>query len=250
MKDDESTYYIFYADKTAEYYAGGKIANTRSELTYTGDTQKEERIKINIAATGTELLSFTVKESNGTLTPTVELITGFSTEYTLKKSDESSSDNNENGGSNGGNETPTSSPSPCYFRPYRIRQICGCNQSYSRNINWNNAETGITDGATRLESDFVLAEDSGTGIKITLLANTSKKIGYVQGVNTANSPYYKYNAATNELGTKSVKIERIESVESVKSPNKRIEMKGDSGNTVTAPPLWKSNIILFLQFVM
>ncbi len=96
MKDDTSVYYVFYGDKTAEYHANGKIANTRSELIYSGDPLKAGTVSLKISLTGTELISFNVKESNGTLIPTVELVPGFPVEYTLTLDGEN--DNEENSG--------------------------------------------------------------------------------------------------------------------------------------------------------
>ncbi len=119
MKDDTSVYYVFYGDKTAEYHAKGKIANTRSELIYSGNPLKAGTVSLKISLTGTELISFNVKESNGTLIPTVELVPGFPVEYTLtldgkndneensgtdKKNTEGSGENGN--GENGGTETP------------------------------------------------------------------------------------------------------------------------------------------------
>lgn len=100
MKDDTSVYYVFYGDKTAEYHANGKIANTRSELIYSGNPLKAGTVSLKISLTGTELISFNVKESNGTLIPTVELVPGFPVEYTLTLDGEN--DNEENSGT----ETP------------------------------------------------------------------------------------------------------------------------------------------------
>ena len=96
MKDDTSVYYVFYGDKTAEYHAKGKIENTRSELIYSGDPLKAGTVSLKISLTGTELISFNVKESNGTLIPTVELVPGFPVEYTLTL--DSENDNEENNG--------------------------------------------------------------------------------------------------------------------------------------------------------
>ena len=96
MKDDTSVYYVFYGDKTAEYHAKGKIENTRSELIYSGNPLKAGTVSLKISLTGTELISFNVKESNGTLIPTVELVPGFPVEYTLTLDGEN--DNEENNG--------------------------------------------------------------------------------------------------------------------------------------------------------
>lgn len=119
MKDDTSVYYVFYGDNTAEYHAKGKIENTRSELIYSGNPLKAGTVSLKISLTGTELISFNVKESNGTLIPTVELVPGFPVEYTLTL--DSENDNEENNGTdnektddsgesgideNGGTETP------------------------------------------------------------------------------------------------------------------------------------------------
>jgi hypothetical protein len=95
MKGDTSVYYVFYEDKTAEYHANGKIENTRSELKYSGDPLKAGTVSLKISSTGTELISFNVKESNGTLIPTVELVPGFPVEYTLTLDGENSGTDNE-----------------------------------------------------------------------------------------------------------------------------------------------------------
>ena len=95
MKDDTSVYYVFYGDKTAEYHANGKIKNTRSELIYSGYPLKAGTVSLKISSTGTELISFNVKESNGTLIPTVELVPGFPVEYTLTLDGENNNGENE-----------------------------------------------------------------------------------------------------------------------------------------------------------
>ena len=95
MKDNTSVYYVFYGDKTAEYHANGKIANTRIELIYSGNPLKAGTVSIKISQTGTELISFNVKESNGTLIPTVELVPGSPVEYTLTLDGENSGTDNE-----------------------------------------------------------------------------------------------------------------------------------------------------------
>ena len=109
MKDDTSVYYVFYGDKTAEYHANGKIKNTRSELIYSGYPLKAGTVSLKISSTGTELISFNVKESNGTLIPTVELVPGFPVEYTLTLDGENNNGENEdkdkeNQEGSGGNE--------------------------------------------------------------------------------------------------------------------------------------------------
>ena len=102
MKDDTSVYYVFYGDKTAEYHANGKIANTRSELIYSGNPLKAGTVSLKISLTGTELISFNVKESNGTFIPTVELVPGFPVEYTLTL------DGENNNGENSGTDNESS----------------------------------------------------------------------------------------------------------------------------------------------
>jgi|GEM_PF-6969820 len=112
MKGNESTYYVFYADNTAEYYSDGKLANSRSDIKYEGNPLKAGTVTIKIALTNTPLITFTVKESDGTLIPYVELVPGFPTEFTLEKS---SNDNNDGGsekqddGSDEPADTPTQS---------------------------------------------------------------------------------------------------------------------------------------------
>lgn len=104
MKGKESTYYVFYADNTAEYYSADKLANSRSEIKYDGNPLKAGTVTIKIALTNTPLITFTVKESAGTIIPYVELVPGFPTEFTLEKSGEDGNQNSGNDNNNGGSE--------------------------------------------------------------------------------------------------------------------------------------------------
>ena len=96
MKDDSSTYYVFYGDKTVEYYYHGSLDKERSILSYVGNPLQAGTVTVKISSSGVTLLTFNVKESNGTIVPTVELVPGFPVEYTLTLDGEN--DNGENSG--------------------------------------------------------------------------------------------------------------------------------------------------------
>lgn len=105
--DDESTYLVFYADGTVESYAKNKLDYTRDMLRYEGKPLQAGIVSIKVAATGTEVFSFTVKESNGTLVPSIEFVPGFPIEYRIEKSDDDSAGGSETstGGSTTGGST-------------------------------------------------------------------------------------------------------------------------------------------------
>ncbi|MBR1536637.1 MAG: hypothetical protein IJ630_06850 [Treponema sp.] len=109
MKGEESTYYVFYADNTAEYYSADKLANSRSEIKYEGNPLKAGTVTIKIALTNTPLITFTVKEADGTLIPYVELVPGFPTEFTLEKSGNENNDGDSEKQGDGSDE-PADTP--------------------------------------------------------------------------------------------------------------------------------------------
>ena len=171
MKDDTSVYYVFYGDKTAEYHANGKIANTRSELIYSGDPLKAGTVSLKISSTGTELISFNVKESNGTLIPTVELVPGFPVEYTLTLDGE-----NDNG-ENSGTETPEEPSTDIDESPLMF-------MGFDNVVTIKNGTdiTGITNTIYSLTSDTTLKFKGGinsitlTTIAAAISTNDSVKI--------------------------------------------------------------------------
>ncbi|MBQ9206155.1 MAG: hypothetical protein IJ158_05520 [Treponema sp.] len=110
---DESSYYIFYADKTVDVYSSGKLEN-KGLTKYTGDpTKAGETVKINIVISGMtqELLSYTVKSISGNVVITsyngfdVKFITG------TDSGDSTSGNTTGNSGSTTGNTSGTTGTS-------------------------------------------------------------------------------------------------------------------------------------------
>ena len=236
--DIKSNYYIFYTDKTAEYYLNGRVLYTRTSLSYMGAPNAEGQLLI--ANSAFELWStFTVTKSGIIITATDTSTNAKYTMETTGSSDSSgnsgnttgnsgsdntgngnSGDSGNTGGENGGDSTSgngggdtgntggesgggssggNSSTSDEQVKPFSVMFDLTENGGYADVISAisgtpTKGNSGITDGPISLGNNVDLAEDFETGIKITLLASASGKIGSIQGTRTTNTPYYKYNA--------------------------------------------------------
>ena len=88
---DESSYYIFYADKTVDVYSYGKLEN-KGLTKYTGDpTKAGGTVKINLSVSGTtqELLSYTIKSINNNIV--TASYNGFEVKFNMSTGSDSTS---------------------------------------------------------------------------------------------------------------------------------------------------------------
>lgn len=190
QSDDATTYYIFYADNTVEYYYKGKLDKDRSTLTYSGrPTENGETVSLKIAATGTELITFKVTVTGSTITAQGYLGNFPATKYNV------SSGSASGGGSENSTSLPSNNSSVApYAVSFDLTGSGGCADKIKAITGTTKARTAITDDAICLEKDITFVEDADTGIKLTLLASASTKIGSIQNYSTSGKPYYKYTA--------------------------------------------------------
>ena len=107
MESDDSTRYVFYADKTAEYYFSGELANSRSELTYEGNPLQAGTVTVKISVTGAALTTFTVKESDGSIVPTDERVKGFPIKYKVELGEDGAGSESNSDNTNSNNQSTT-----------------------------------------------------------------------------------------------------------------------------------------------